>query len=163
VCHGDHTHLAYLIELPKRLGPTERDLIIKPEASDIVAVRNPESPHPPNAGRSFGREARFPPELQERFAGRRFIPVDPVELLDYERAELILIGAAENAEKELGTEFKPDDESEHTADVLRDLKLPRDRARAPLRGAVEIGQGNRDASELLRERRLPRGRPAHCG
>jgi hypothetical protein len=43
-----------------------------------------------------------------------------------------LIGAAENAEEELGIEFKPDDENEHTANVLRDLKLPREIAREPL-------------------------------
>jgi hypothetical protein len=43
-----------------------------------------------------------------------------------------LIGATENGEGELGIEFKPDDENEHTADVLRDLKLPRKIAREPL-------------------------------
>jgi hypothetical protein len=132
VRHGDHTHLAYLLELPKRQGPAERDLNIKREASYIIAVRNPEAPRPPEAGRGMGSKARFPPELQERFAGRRFIPVDPVEFLNYEGAELILIGAAENAEEELGIEFKPDDENEHTADVLRDLNLPREIAREPL-------------------------------
>ena len=43
-----------------------------------------------------------------------------------------MIGATENGEGELGIEFKPDDENEHTADVLRDLKLPRKIAREPL-------------------------------
>jgi hypothetical protein len=76
-----------------------------------VEQRNPESPRPPNAGRGIGRQARFPPILQERFAGRRFIPVDPVEFLDCEGAELILIGAEENQEEEPGIEFKPDDEA----------------------------------------------------
>jgi hypothetical protein len=132
VRHGDHTHLTYFIELPKRPGPVERDLNIRREASYIVAVRNPESPRPPEAGRGTGSRARFPRQLQERFAGRRFIPVDPVDFLNYEGAELILIGATENAEEELGVEFKPDDENAHTADALRDLKLPREIAREPL-------------------------------
>jgi hypothetical protein len=44
----------------------------------------------------------------------------------------ILIGATENAEEELGVEFKPDDENEHAAELLRDLRLPRDIAREPL-------------------------------
>jgi len=48
-----------------------------------------------------------------------------------EGAELIPIGATENAEEELGIEFKPNDEGEHTADVLTDLKLPREIAREP--------------------------------
>ena len=46
--------------------------------------------------------------------------------LDYEGAELMLIGAAADSEKELGVEFRPDREDLHTADVLRDLKLPRE-------------------------------------
>jgi hypothetical protein len=132
VRHGDHTHLAYLIELPKRRGPAERELNIRREASYIVAVRNPETPRPPTAGRGFGRPASFPPELQERFAGRRFIPLDPPAFLDHAGAELVLIGAAANPERELGLEFTPDDEDEHTADVLRDLQLPREIAREPL-------------------------------
>jgi hypothetical protein len=70
--------------------------------------------------------------LQQRFGGRRFIPVDPVDFLNYEGAELILIGATTNAEEELGVAFRPDDENEHKADVLRDLKLPREIVREPL-------------------------------
>ncbi|HEY0522474.1 MAG TPA: hypothetical protein VGD08_03730 [Stellaceae bacterium] len=37
--------------------------------------------------------------------------MDPVEFLDCEGAELILIGAEENQEEEPGIEFKPDDEA----------------------------------------------------
>ena len=44
----------------------------------------------------------------------------------------MLIGADEDPERELGIEFKPDRETEHTADVLRDLKLPREIVREPL-------------------------------
>jgi len=37
-----------------------------------------------------------------------------------------------NAEEELGIEFRPDEETECTADVLEDLKLPREIVREPL-------------------------------
>jgi hypothetical protein len=37
--HGEHTHLAYFLEVPKRQGPVERELNIKREASYIIAVR----------------------------------------------------------------------------------------------------------------------------
>jgi hypothetical protein len=47
VRHGDHTHLAYFLELPKHEGPVERELNIKREASYIIAVKNPETPSPP--------------------------------------------------------------------------------------------------------------------
>jgi hypothetical protein len=130
--HGDHTHLAYVIELPKRHGSAERELNISREASYIIAVRNPDSPRPTSTGLDPEHDARFPKSLQQKFAGRRFAPVDPPDFLDHEGAELMLIGASENAEEELGVEFKPDDEDEHSADVFKDLKLPRKLAREPL-------------------------------
>ncbi len=132
VRHGEHTHLAYLLELPKREGPVERALNIKREASYVISVKNPETPSAQGTGLDPTHEARFPEKLQQKFQGRRFIPVDPPEFLNYEGAEILLIGAAENAEEELGIEFRPDKEDEHTADVLRDLKLPREVAREPL-------------------------------
>jgi hypothetical protein len=130
--HGDHTHLAYVIELPKRPGTAERELNIKREASYVIAVRNPESPRPVDAGLDPERDAKFPKKLQKKFAGRKFVPLDVPDFLNYEGAELIFIGASEDPERELGVEFKPDRENQHTADVLTDLKLPREVAREPL-------------------------------
>jgi hypothetical protein len=132
VRHGDHTHLAYVLELPKKEGPAERELNIKREASYIVAVRNPQTARPPNAGLDPEHSAQFPEPLQENFGRRKWIPVDPPDFLDYEGAELEMIGAAEDPEKELGIEFRPDAEDEHKADVLKDLKLPREVVREPL-------------------------------
>jgi hypothetical protein len=42
------------------------------------------------------------------------------------------MGATEGPERELGIVLKPDAGSEHTADVLNDLKLPREIVREPL-------------------------------
>ena len=130
--HDGHTHLAYVIELPERRGPAERELNIKREASYVVAVKNPESPSPPNVGLGPHEEARFPKSLQQKFQGRRFLPVDPPDFLDHDGAELMLIGADEHPEKELGIQFEPDHEDEHRADIFRVLKLPRDLVREPL-------------------------------
>jgi hypothetical protein len=132
VRHDDHTHLVYALELPPRPGSPERALNIRREASYIVAVRNPETPRPANAGLDPERDATFPKKLREKFGGRKFVPADPPDFLDYEGAELIFIGAAEDPERELHIVFKPDRETEHSADVLRDLKLPREIAREPL-------------------------------
>jgi hypothetical protein len=130
--HGNHTHIAYVLELPTRQGPAERELNIEREASYIIAVRNPETQRPPNAGLDSGHDAEFPRKLQEKFAGRRFAPVDPPDFLDYEGAELMFIGASVDPARELGIEFKPDRETLETADVFRDLKLPREIARETL-------------------------------
>jgi hypothetical protein len=132
VRHGDHTHLAYVLELPHRRGPAERELNIEREASYVIAVRNPESPRPPDAGLDPDWDAEFPKKLKEKFAGRKFAPVDPPDFLNYEGAELMLIGASEDPERELGVEFKPDRETEQTADVFKVLKLPREVARESL-------------------------------
>ena len=113
--HGNHTHLAYATELP-----------------------DPRAQHPAQGelcrGGAQSRKPapRFPKELREKFAGRKFLPVDPPDFLDYEGAELVFIGAAEDPEAELGVAFEPDREDEHTADVFRDLELPREIARTPL-------------------------------
>jgi hypothetical protein len=132
VRHGEHTHLAYALELPKRQGPAERELNIKREASYIIAVRNPQTPPVPNAGLDNAREAHFSKRLQDKFGNRKFVPVDPPDFLDYDGAELMLIGASEKPEEELGIEFKPDREDEHRADIFKILKLPRELVREPL-------------------------------
>jgi hypothetical protein len=106
--HGGHTHLAYALELPREPGAIQRELNILRQASYIVAVRNPDAPAPPGAGLPEHRRAEYPPELRERFGGRRFIPLDPPELLDHPGAELVLIGAAEDASGELGLQLDPD-------------------------------------------------------
>jgi hypothetical protein len=132
VRHESHTHLAYVIELPERQGQAERELNIGREASYIVAVRNPEAPRPANAGLDTEHAARFPKKLQEKLSGRTFAPLDPPSFLDHEGAELLFIGASANPEAELGIAFEVDRETLYSADVLRDLKLPREIAREPL-------------------------------
>jgi hypothetical protein len=130
--HDGHTHLAYVIELPQRRGPAERELNIKRGASYVITVKNPEIRSPPNAGLDPHEEARFPKSLQAKFKGRRFLPLDPPDFLDHDGVELMLIGASENPEKEIGIEFKPDREDEYRADIFRTLKLPRELVREPL-------------------------------
>jgi hypothetical protein len=92
-----------VLELPKHPGPAERELNTKREASYIIAVKNPTAPTPSNAGLSPDHEARFPKHLLEKFAGCRWVAVDPPDFLDYEGTELVLIGARENAEEEPGS------------------------------------------------------------
>lgn len=121
--HEDHTHLAYELELPPEPGPAQRAFNIRRQASFIVAVRNPEAPAPPGTGLPPRQRPELPPELMERFGGRRFVPVDTAALLDHERVELVLIGAAEDAERELGIETDAGDERLETADLFAELRI----------------------------------------
>jgi hypothetical protein len=121
VRHEGHTHLAYALELPLRPGEAQRALNIGEEGSYILAVKNPEAPSPPGAGLDEAQRARYPPELRERFGGRRFASADPPELLDYPGAEIVLVGASQDVSAELGVRLERDRETEATADIFRDL------------------------------------------
>jgi hypothetical protein len=121
--HNGHSHLAYVLELPREPGPAQEAFRIRPEASYIVAVRNPEAEAPPNTGLRPHQRPVYPPELRERFGERRFIPLDDPALLDYEGTELVLIGAAEDVESELGIELDPKDVALETADIFRRLRI----------------------------------------
>lgn len=123
VHHGDHTHLAYELELPTQPGLVQQSLNIVPEASYIINVKNPEAPAPSGLGLDESRQANYPPKLRELFGGRRFIDLDPPDFLDYEGCELLLIGASADLEAELGLELDPEYENLATSGIFEDLKL----------------------------------------
>jgi hypothetical protein len=105
VDHGGHTHLVFVLG-ETRDRRIEQVLNIRPQASYVVAVRNPDAPAPSGAGLPQHRRAQYPPELRDRFGARRFIPADPPALLDHRGAELVLIGAGESAGHDLGIELE---------------------------------------------------------
>jgi hypothetical protein len=114
-------------------------------------------------GSALTRRRVSPKSLQDKFGGRRFLPVDPPDFLDCDVAELELIGASENPEKELGIEFKPDRENEDRADIFKILKLPRELVRELLfEGQMEVmtpgarprSDGGVDAKHRVRSRHL---------
>src|SRR5258706_21178 len=73
VRHRDHTHLAYILELPPRPGPVQRALRIAEQASYIVSVKNPDAPAPPGLGLDGARRPKYPKKLAGLFGGRRSI------------------------------------------------------------------------------------------
>jgi hypothetical protein len=123
VRHEDHTHLAYELELPTRPGEVQEELEIEPEASYIISIKNPDAPSPPGVGLRGERKVDFPRRLQEQFRGRRFADADPPELLDYEGAEVLLIGAEEDVSEDLGIQLNPERETAETAQIFTKLKL----------------------------------------
>lgn len=123
VRHGEHTHLAYALELPATSGEVQQALNIAGEASYIIVVKNPEAPSPEGVGLDETRRARLPKALVARFRGRRFIPVDPPHFLDHEGVEIVLVGARTNVAEELGVDLEPSHETAATAEIFRELKL----------------------------------------
>jgi hypothetical protein len=123
---GRHTHLVHMLELPREPGEAQRLFNIRREASFVVAVRNPDAPAPPGSGLPPRRRPELPPELLERFRDRRFAPLEPPAFLDHTGTEIVLIGAAEDAEAELGIAFDAEEERLDTADLFTKLRLPRE-------------------------------------
>jgi hypothetical protein len=131
--HDGHTHFVYVVELPRHPGPAQEMFGVHPEASYVVAVRNPKAKAPPGAGLRPSQRAAYPPELMEQFGTRRFASVTDPRLLDYEGAELVLIGAADDVESELGIELDAEDEQLDTAEIFRRLHVrPGDLVLEPL-------------------------------
>jgi hypothetical protein len=131
--HNGHTHLAYVLELPHDPGEAQEPFRIGRQASYVVAVRNPDAPAPPGAGLSSRQRPELPPEIRQRFGSRRFIPVNPSDVLDYAGVELVLIGASQDAERELGIHIDIENESLDSAELLTRLRLkPGDVAVDPL-------------------------------
>jgi hypothetical protein len=98
--HGDHTHLAYELALPRQPGPVQRELNIEPAASYIVAVRD--------------------------LRTRRFVRLDRPEVLDWSGTEIVLIGATHDAARELDLDVDTEVEQAARRSAFDDLRIARD-------------------------------------
>lgn len=83
------TRLAYRLANPDKPGKAQDELGIRQEASYIISVRNPSVDVPgfPDS------KPDYPKTLQNKFADKRWIDIDDPKLLNYEKAQLLLIGA----------------------------------------------------------------------
>ncbi|HEX8203354.1 MAG TPA: hypothetical protein VF590_22955 [Isosphaeraceae bacterium] len=121
---GRNSVLAYVLELPEEPGVVQEAFHIGREGRFVLAIKNPEAARPPGIGLDDDRKADFPDELRERFGARKWLAADPPEFLDYEGAELVLIGGRD-ADADLGIELEPQPEDEQSAEVFEDLHLER--------------------------------------
>ncbi len=123
VLHGNHTHLAYVLELPLIPGEVQEAFNIKPEGRFVIAVKNPEATSPAGVGLEVERQPDFPRELSARFGDRRWVSVDPPDFLDYEGAELVLIGGRDDLGEDLGIGLTAHPEDEETAQIFSELHM----------------------------------------
>lgn len=122
--YQNHAELAYILELPKEPGEAQMELGIEKEASYIVTVINPTKPVPegyPSADQS----PQYPDSIQKEFKeDENFIPLTRnLELVNYQNAQIILIGAREGRDmikKEVGIEIK---EELSSVDIFSKLKV----------------------------------------
>ncbi|MGI8831713.1 MAG: hypothetical protein ACR2IS_03655 [Nitrososphaeraceae archaeon] len=124
VNHQNHAELACILELPKEPGEAQKELGIEKEASYIVTVINPVKPSPKGYP-SADQLPQYPDSIQREFEeDENFIPLTRnLELVNYQNAQIILIGAREGKDtikKEIGIEIKEDPSS---ADIFSKLKM----------------------------------------
>jgi Protein of unknown function (DUF2795) len=122
--HDNHTELAYVLELPETLGPTQREFEIKKEASYIVSVKNPDIKVP---GFAAFEKPDYPKILNDKFGDKRWINVEEPNFLNYENTQLLLIGSKKkNVEEELGIDIDDEKETERSADLFKELKVKKE-------------------------------------
>jgi hypothetical protein len=106
--HDDHAHVRWHVDALVDDDPVAADVELETDADYIVTVANPDpaawelEETPPLQATLFDDlelhvmiPSPFPPSLQQRFRGRRFLQVDGSEWLDHPGAELVFIGAGE--------------------------------------------------------------------
>lgn len=121
--HDDHTHLVYALELPEEISIVQREMNIETEGNMIIAVKNPEVDSPADIDFPEEDEAEYPAELQKNFEERRFIMIKPVDFLDYEGSQLLLIAASPGEIRYLKANLQPQKETEARAEIFNDLRL----------------------------------------
>uniref|UniRef100_A0A1D1YGL8 Uncharacterized protein n=1 Tax=Anthurium amnicola TaxID=1678845 RepID=A0A1D1YGL8_9ARAE len=114
--HKGHTHLAYVLEFPEEPSEIQDDFNIKNEGSYVISVKNPETSSLPNVGLPEYEKVTYPTHLTEKFGGRRFLSLASTDFMDYDGAELLLIGARDDITGEL-------DESGKELEELADFEV----------------------------------------
>jgi hypothetical protein len=126
VQHDNHTELAYILELPEVPGPIQREFEIKKEASYIISVKNPNISVTGFAAFSSARKPDYSKNILEKFGDKRWINIDDPQLLNYENAQLLLIGARKkDVEEELGIDINEEKETLNSTDLYKELKVKR--------------------------------------
>ncbi|MDB9526918.1 hypothetical protein PN498_13040 [Oscillatoria sp. CS-180] len=126
--YDDQTRLVYALELPKELGEAQKLFNIGKTGDYIVSVKNPDQNSSDGQGfQKDSRKADFPESLQERFGDRRFASLSSVDFLDYEGAELLLIGTDADSPEAIGTSLSPQDEDESSAEIINKLRMRKTR------------------------------------
>jgi hypothetical protein len=105
-----HTHLAYVLEMPREIGEVQEAFNIYKEAQYLISVKNPRSSSVTEEGAHVGLEssqkAEFPDSLMEKFTGKtktlRFAPVNPPSFLNHKHAEILMIGLGKDLKEEFG-------------------------------------------------------------
>ena len=142
VKHQNHAELAYILEMPNEPGEAQNELGIEKEASYVISVINPKVPRTTSAGASLPsteEPVKYPEEVLKEFdETENFVSLaKDTKFIDYQNAQVILIGAREGRDvikSEIGIEIA-ESSQENSADIFNKLKLRKDQV--PIRPLTE--------------------------
>jgi hypothetical protein len=144
VKHQNHAELAYILEMPNEPGEAQNELGIEKEASYVISVISPKKPAAssiPTGGSYPSTEEipMYPEEVLKEFNDSDiFVSLARnTKLIDYQNAQVILIGAREGRDvikSEIGIEIA-ESSQENSADIFNKLKLRKDQV--PIRPLTE--------------------------
>jgi DNA-directed RNA polymerase subunit H (RpoH/RPB5) len=123
VRHQNHAELAYILETPGEPGEAQKELGIEKEASYIISVINPKKPTPPGYP-SAEEYPKYPDEVLKEFSeNENFVSLTrDTRLIDYQNAQVILVGAREGKDaikRDLGIDI----EEEESSNIFDKLKV----------------------------------------
>ncbi|OCF34739.1 hypothetical protein I316_03783 [Kwoniella heveanensis BCC8398] len=113
------TLLAYEITTPAHedFGSVQKELGIEEKGAVVLQVKDPNAEsrgNPRAAGIPREKRAQYPAYLHEIFRNRRFIPANPVSLLNYQGAEVLIITSPHKLKESLGKDGeKVEDDLDH--------------------------------------------------
>lgn len=122
------SHFSYVLEVPKDPMEIQHIFNIEKEGGFIIQVKNPKIPY-------MGRVAnvKYPKGLLELFADLKFIPLQTISLINYDKAELLIIGGTDHIVDEIqeyGEELEEEAEQESKRmspkSVYSEIHLKRD-------------------------------------
>lgn len=120
--HQNHAELAYILETPGEPGEAQKELGIEKEASYIISVINPKKPTPPGYP-SAEEYPKYPDEVLKEFSeNESFVSLRDTRLIDYQNAQMILIGAREGKDvikRDLGIQIEEKKEDSNIFDKLK--------------------------------------------
>nr|XP_024375297.1 uncharacterized protein LOC112282179 isoform X2 [Physcomitrium patens] len=115
-------HLVYKLEHPgqhEKHGPQDA-MNIETQASFVIQVKNPKQAEPLQPGSK--RQAILPAYMLGKMGPKRFVPVDPPDLLNYEGVEFLLISARDElVDAEVDAELEISDSLSKEVRDLMDL------------------------------------------
>lgn len=128
VRHQNHAEIAYILETPEKPGEAQQELGIEKEASYIISIINPKQPSP--SGYPSAEESpNYPEEVLKEFdKNENFVSLTKdTKLIDYQNAQIILIGAREGKDtisKEFGLDIGAEEEGKgKSSDIFKRLSI----------------------------------------